>query len=65
MEVLIAITRDRNSGQILIDPTQGTPHVAYTPSKFDTHSNLKGIIALAKILYIQGAREIYPALPGL
>ncbi|KAJ4204966.1 hypothetical protein NW759_014775 [Fusarium solani] len=65
LEVFIAITRDRDSGQILIDPTRGTPRVAYTPSKFDTRSNLTGMIALAKILYVQGAREIHPALPGL
>ncbi|KAJ4152298.1 hypothetical protein NW754_004093 [Fusarium falciforme] len=56
---------DRDTGQVLIDPTRGTPRVAYTPSKFDTRSNLTGMIALAKILYVQGAREIHPALPGL
>ncbi|UPK96886.1 hypothetical protein LCI18_007821 [Fusarium solani-melongenae] len=65
LEVFIAITRDRDSGQVLIDPTRGVPRVAYTPSKFDTRSNLTGMIALAKILYVQGAREIHPALPGL
>ncbi|KAJ4317238.1 hypothetical protein N0V84_007457 [Fusarium piperis] len=65
MEVLISITRDRDSGQVLIDPSRGIPRVAYTPSKFDARSNLMGMIALAKILYIQGAREIHPALPGL
>lgn len=65
MEIFIAITRDRDTGQVLIDPTRGTPRVAYTPSKFDTRSNLTGMIALAKILYVQGAREIHPALPGL
>lgn len=65
MEVLIAITRDRESGQVLADPLRGMPRVAYTPSKFDARSSLMGMIALAKILYIQGAREIHPALPGL
>ncbi|RSL47801.1 hypothetical protein CEP54_013229 [Fusarium duplospermum] len=65
MEVFIAITRDRESGQVLIDPTRGMPRVVYTPSKFDTRSNLMGMIALAKILYVQGAQEIHPALPGL
>ncbi|KAM6534414.1 hypothetical protein FALCPG4_004054 [Fusarium falciforme] len=65
MEIFIAITRDRDTGQVLIDPTRGTPRVAYTPSKLDTRSNLTGMMALAKILYVQGAREIHPALPGL
>ncbi|KAF4987035.1 hypothetical protein FDECE_15631 [Fusarium decemcellulare] len=65
IEVLIAITRDRESGQIVLDSTQDRPRVAYTPSKFDTGNNLMGMLALAKILYIQGAQEIHPALPGV
>ncbi|KAI8721550.1 Long-chain-alcohol oxidase [Fusarium sp. LHS14.1] len=65
MEIFIAITRDRDSGQVLADPTRGTPRVAYTPSRYDARSNLTGMIALAKILYVQGAREIHPVLPGL
>ncbi|KAF4463026.1 Long-chain-alcohol oxidase FAO2 [Fusarium albosuccineum] len=65
IEVLIAITRDRESGRIVLDSTQDRPRVAYTPSKFDTGNNLMGMLALAKILYIQGAQEIHPALPGL
>ncbi|KAI5463056.1 hypothetical protein BGZ63DRAFT_483460 [Mariannaea sp. PMI_226] len=63
-EVLIAITRDRESGQVLIDPARGTPRVAYTPSKFDIRHNMVGMVALARILYVQGAEEIHAALPG-
>ncbi|KAF4971144.1 hypothetical protein FSARC_1977 [Fusarium sarcochroum] len=65
MEAYIAITRDRDSGLVTVDPVLGVPRVAYTPSKFDTRSNMKGMISLAKILYIQGALEIHPVLPGL
>ncbi|KAF4340746.1 long chain fatty alcohol oxidase [Fusarium beomiforme] len=65
MEAYIAITRDRDSGHITIDPVLGTPRLVYTPSKFDTSNNLKGILGLAKILYTQGALEIHPVLPGL
>ncbi|KAM5341471.1 hypothetical protein ACJ41O_014502 [Fusarium nematophilum] len=65
IEVFIAITRDRESGHVISDPIRGTPRVVYTPSKFDTRHNLAGMIALAKILYVQGALEIHPALPGL
>ncbi|XEU96007.1 hypothetical protein FSHL1_001292 [Fusarium sambucinum] len=64
MEAYIALTRDRDSGHIIADPVQGTPRLVYTPSKFDVSSNLKGMVALAKILYTQGALEIHPVLPG-
>ncbi|KAF9776402.1 hypothetical protein IL306_005422 [Fusarium sp. DS 682] len=64
MEAYIAITRDRDTGHITVDLVRGTPRLVYTPSKFDVSHNLKGIIALAKILYTQGALEIHPVLPG-
>lgn len=65
MEAYIAITRDRHSGHVTADPINGTPRLVYTPSKFDASNNLKGMLALAKILYTQGATEIHPILPGL
>ncbi|KAF4447681.1 hypothetical protein F53441_8827 [Fusarium austroafricanum] len=64
MEAYIAITRDRDSGHVIADPVRGTPRLVYIPSKFDASSNLRGMIALAKILYSQGALEIHPVLPG-
>ncbi|KAF4999926.1 hypothetical protein FGRMN_2164 [Fusarium graminum] len=64
MEAYIAITRDRDSGHITVDPTLGTPRLVYTPSKFDASNNMKGMLALAKILYTEGALEIHPVLPG-
>ncbi|KAF5675763.1 long chain fatty alcohol oxidase [Fusarium heterosporum] len=64
MEAYIAITRDRDSGNITVDPTLGTPRLVYTPSKFDVSHNMKGMLALAKILYTEGALEIHPVLPG-
>ncbi|EXM19432.1 Glucose-methanol-choline oxidoreductase, C-terminal [Fusarium oxysporum f. sp. vasinfectum] len=65
MEAYIAITRDRDSGQVTADPINGTPRLVYTPSKFDANNNLRGMLGLAKILYVQGALEIHPILPGL
>ncbi|RBQ71268.1 hypothetical protein FVER14953_10526 [Fusarium verticillioides] len=65
MEAYIAITRDRDSGQVTADPINGTPRLVYTPSKFDASNNMKGMLGLAKILYVQGALEIHPILPGL
>ncbi|KAF5554468.1 long-chain-alcohol oxidase FAO2 [Fusarium napiforme] len=65
MEAYIAITRDRDSGHVTADPINGTPRLTYTPSKFDASNNMKGMLGLAKILYVQGALEIHPILPGL
>ncbi|KAF5717181.1 long chain fatty alcohol oxidase [Fusarium mundagurra] len=65
MEAYIAITRDRDSGHVTADPVNGTPRLVYTPSKFDASNNMKGMLGLAKILYVQGALEIHPILPGL
>ncbi|KAI6755974.1 hypothetical protein HG530_011710 [Fusarium avenaceum] len=64
MEAYIAITRDRDTGHVTVDPTLGIPRLVYTPSKFDASNNFKGMLALAKILYNQGALEIHPVLPG-
>lgn len=64
MNGYISIIRDRDSGYVYPDPNDGQPRIAYTPSKFDQKNALVGLIALSKILYIQGALEIHPALPG-
>ena len=58
----IALTRDRDSGSVSADPTTGAPVIEYTPSPFDAANTLEGVIALAKICYITGAREIRAAL---
>lgn len=65
IEMYMVLTRDRESGQIVRDPIRGNPRVIYSPSKFDSRNNLMGMVAMAKILYIQGAQEIHPTLPGL
>ncbi|KAH6985373.1 long chain fatty alcohol oxidase [Ilyonectria destructans] len=61
----ISLTRDRDSGSVYPDPITGLPHIAYTASDFDRAHTLEGIIALAKICYVEGAVEIYATLPGV
>lgn len=60
----IALTRDRDSGSVRANPDTGSPIIDYTPSPFDAASTLEGVIALAKVCYITGAREIRALLPG-
>ncbi|RFU25570.1 hypothetical protein B7463_g10767, partial [Scytalidium lignicola] len=60
----ISIVRDRDPGRVLKDPHSGNPRVQYTPSPFDRANILEGLIALAKILYVQGAEEIHVSIDG-
>lgn len=64
MNSYISIVRDRDTGSVYPDPDTGVPRVVYTPSAFDRHHAMVGNIALAKILYLQGALEIHVSLPG-
>lgn len=65
MNSYISIVRDRDPGYVYPDPVSGGPRVSYTPSAFDRQNVMVGNIALAKILYVQGAAEIHVALPGM
>ncbi|KAH8878879.1 GMC oxidoreductase [Thozetella sp. PMI_491] len=65
MNAFIALTRDRDTGRVYADAASGRPVVDYTPSAFDSAHTLEGVVALAKICYITGAREIHAMLPGL
>ncbi|KAK8114067.1 GMC oxidoreductase [Apiospora kogelbergensis] len=61
----ISLTRDRDTGRVFADPASGGPRVEYTPSDFDRAHALVGVLALAKLCYVQGAREIWANLPGV
>ena len=61
----ISIVRDRDSGSVFPDPITGQPRIKYTPSPFDRNHAMIGLVALAKILYLQGAAEIHAGLPGM
>jgi len=61
----IALVRDRDSGRVYPDPTDGKCRIAYTPSAFDKKHCLEGALALARILYVQGAKEIITVTAGM
>lgn len=61
----ISICKDRDTGRVYPDPLDGKVRFSYTPSKFDKRHIMKGLIALAKIQYVEGASEIFTNIPGL
>lgn len=65
MNSFISITRDRDTGQVYPDPGDGGPRVKYSPSTFDRAHTLEGVIAIAKIAYVQGAEELHVCITGV
>lgn len=61
----VILVRDRDTGRVYPDPVDGKLRVEYSPSAFDRRHGLEGVIASAKIAYVQGATEIYVAHSGL
>ncbi|KAH9819812.1 long-chain-alcohol oxidase FAO4A-like [Teratosphaeria destructans] len=62
----ISLTRDRYGGRVYPDPVDGRVRVQYNPSKYDRKHILEGVIRLAEIMYVEGAREISaPGCPHL
>jgi choline dehydrogenase-like flavoprotein len=61
----ISICRDRDTGRVYPDPVDGRVRFQYSPSKFDKNHILQGLIALAKIQYVEGASEIFTVVPGV
>ncbi|KAI0179950.1 long-chain fatty alcohol dehydrogenase [Hypoxylon sp. FL1284] len=61
MDSFIAIARDRDTGRVYADPADPSrPVVDYTPSARDRRHILAGLVALAKLCYVEGATEIWP-----
>lgn len=65
MAGFISVPRDRDTGRVYPDPDDGRCRVQYSPSRFDKEHILEGLIALARISYVTGAREIFTIVPGL
>lgn len=65
MAGFISVPRDRDTGRVYPDPSDGRLRIDYTPSKFDRKHIFEGLIASAKISYICGAREIRFTSPGI
>lgn len=61
----ISVPRDRDTGRVYPDPDDGRVRVQYHPSAFDKKNIMEGVLALAKICYVQGAREIFTVVPGV
>ncbi|TEA21494.1 Long-chain-alcohol oxidase FAO2 [Colletotrichum sidae] len=61
----ISLTRDRDPGRVYPDPISGRPRIDYVVSDFDRANTLEGVVALAKICYVEGASEIHAFFPGL
>ncbi|KAI1338005.1 GMC oxidoreductase [Xylariaceae sp. FL0016] len=65
MNNCISIVRDRDTGRVYADPADGRPVIEYSTSAFDRKNQLVGVLALCKLVYIQGATEIWPRVPGV
>ncbi|TVY36428.1 Long-chain-alcohol oxidase [Lachnellula subtilissima] len=65
MNGFISIARDRDTGRIYPDPISGKPRIAYTPSAYDRAHIIEGLVAGAKICYVEGATEIHPFIEGV
>ena len=61
----ISLARDRYGGRVYPDAKDGRCKIEYTVSKYDKQHILEGVVRLAEMAYVQGAREIYAAIPGL
>ena len=61
----ISLVREQVPGRVYLDPTDGGRRVAYTPTATDVKHAMVGIVALAKILYLEGAKEIFLNVAGM
>ncbi|KAF7503097.1 hypothetical protein GJ744_004306 [Endocarpon pusillum] len=61
----VVIARDRDTGSVYPDPTDGRIRIKYTTSRFDTNNLVEGVIAAAKIAFAMGAEEVSTMHPDL
>ncbi len=59
------IVREKVPGRVYPDPTDGRCRIAYTPTAMDAKHAMVGIVALANILYLEGAKEIFLGMAGM
>ncbi|KAF2160950.1 hypothetical protein M409DRAFT_28555 [Zasmidium cellare ATCC 36951] len=65
MSGYISITRDRYGGRVIPDPADGSLAIDYTLSTYDRNHILEGLVRLAELNYVEGAREIHVSAPGI
>ncbi|KAI3322933.1 long-chain fatty alcohol dehydrogenase [Xylariaceae sp. AK1471] len=61
----ISLCRDRDAGSVTPEPIDGSPVINYSPSKFDRAHIVKGLVGIAKLCYIEGAKSLFPAVPDV
>ena len=61
----LPLVRDKVPGRVYPDPTDGRCRIAYTPTAMDAKHAMVGIVALAKILFLEGAKEIFLGATGM
>ena len=68
MSCYISLQRDRDTGKVVLDSSDSTRRrirINYSISERDRAGVLAGVIALARILYVQGAKEIHVVVPDV
>jgi choline dehydrogenase-like flavoprotein len=61
----ISLARDSGSGSVYIDPTDGRCRFRYNPNKKDRRHILEGMVALAKLNYICGAKQVFTSIASV
>lgn len=62
----ISLARDQGEGRVYVDPDEKERlRVDYSVDKRDRKHIAMGLVALAKIQFIEGAREIHVSVPGV
>ncbi|OAL04904.1 long-chain fatty alcohol dehydrogenase [Phaeosphaeriaceae sp. SRC1lsM3a] len=61
----ISLARERDTGRVYPDPVDGRVRFEYQPSRTAKQHILEGLLALAKIQYVEGASEIFTVIAGM
>lgn len=61
----ISMARDKATGRVYPDPVDGRVKFEYHPSRMAKEHIMTGVLALAKIQFVQGAQEIFTSIPGM
>ena len=62
---IMVLTKERDTGRVYPDPVDGCCRIDYTVSAFDRKHIVECLIAIAKIAYITGAKELHTSYRDL
>ncbi|KAF2104595.1 long-chain fatty alcohol dehydrogenase [Rhizodiscina lignyota] len=65
MIALISLARDVGSGTVYPDPKDGRARFKYVFDRADKEHIMEGLLANAKMCYVEGATEIMTVIPGV